>query len=120
MYPYVGASTEIPKEPIFCSEIVDWLSEYRVYVIHGEIVGIKHYDGDPSIIIDEQIAAEAVQLLEQSGEATAAYAIDLGVISSGETALVEWNDGFSLGSYNLDKAIYTNLLIARWCELTGC
>ncbi len=106
--------------PIFCSEVVDWLSEYRVFVIHGNIVGARHYDGDPAVKIDERVATEAVRLLEKSEDATAAYAIDLGVISTGQTALIEWNDGFSLGSYGLDRWVYTGLLIARWNELTGC
>jgi hypothetical protein len=33
-------------------------------------------------------------------------------------ALVEWNDGFSLGSYGLEGGLYTDLILARWCELT--
>jgi hypothetical protein len=28
------------------------------------------------------------------------------------------NDGFALGSYGLDDASYTDLVIARWCEIT--
>jgi ATP-grasp domain, R2K clade family 2 len=106
--------------PVFCAEVLEWLSEYRVFVMQANIVGTMHYAGDPAINIDKQVAAEAVQLLEQSGEATAAYTIDLGVVRGGQTALVEWNDGFSLGSYGLDRAIYTDLLITRWCEITGC
>ncbi len=40
---------------------------------------------------------------ERSGEGTAGYGLDLGVLSGGQTALVEWNDGFSLGAYELDS-----------------
>ncbi|MEP7287940.1 MAG: ATP-grasp domain-containing protein [Chloroflexota bacterium] len=112
-----GAST---STPLFCAEVVEWLSEYRVYVIQGSVVGIKHYEGDPAIMIDEQVATEAVRLLEQSTETTAAYALDFGVIGSGLTALIGWNDGYSLGSYELDRSVYTDLLITRWCEITGC
>ena len=54
-----------------------------------------------------------------SGESTAGYGVDFGVLSMGETALVEWNDGFSLGAYGLDKALYTELTVARWNELTA-
>jgi hypothetical protein len=63
---------------------------------------------------------EAIGLLEASGEATAGYGIDFGVLRGGTIALVEWNDGFALGSYDLDKSLYTDLILARWCELTGC
>jgi hypothetical protein len=96
------------------------LSEYRVFVIRGNIVGTKHYAGDSSIDVDESIVNQAIELLEQSSQKTAAYAADFGVLATGQTAVVEWNDGYSLGSYGLDRAIYTDLLITRWCELTGC
>ena len=105
--------------PVYCSEVVQWLSEYRVFVIKSKIVGIQHYSGNPSIYINEDVVVNCVKCLEESGEATAAYAIDFGVIEDGETALVELNDGFSIGSYGLDNAIYTDLIITRWCELTG-
>ncbi len=65
------------------------------------------------------IVVNAIKCLEESGEATAAYAIDFGVIEENQTALVELNDGFSIGSYGLDKAVYTDLILTRWGELTG-
>jgi len=105
--------------PILCAEVVEWLSEYRVFVVRSNIVGIKHYSGDPAIKIDERIIADAIQRLGNSGEITAGYGMDFGVMRTGQTALVEWNDGFSLGSYGLDRVVYTDLLIARWCEITG-
>lgn len=104
---------------IWCSEVVNWLSEYRVFIIKGEVVGIQHYSGDPTIHIDKQIVTEALVLFEQSSDVTAAYALDFGVLADGNTALVEWNDGFSLGSYGLDKKFYTDMLISRWIELVG-
>ncbi|MBD2454799.1 ATP-grasp domain-containing protein [Nostoc sp. FACHB-87] len=107
------------RTPVYCSEVVEWLSEYRVFVIRGEIVGIKHYWGNSSVAVDLSAITEAVQLLNVSGEGTAAYGIDFGVLSDGVTALIEWNDGFALGSYGLDKSLYTDLIVTRWCELTG-
>ena len=97
-----------------------WLCEYRVFVIRGNIVGTKHYAGDSSIAVDASVINQAIELLEQSTQKTAAYAVDFGVRATVQTAVVEWNDGYSLGSYGLDRAIYTDLLITRWRELTGC
>jgi ATP-grasp domain, R2K clade family 2 len=105
--------------PIYLSEVVDWVSEYRVYVVRGRVVGIHHYGGDPAILPDEAVVSEAIRTLESSGQATAGYGLDLGVLSGGQTAVVEWNDGFSLGSYGLDPTLYTELILARWCELVG-
>ena len=106
------------KTILLCSEVVEWLSEYRVFIINGEIAGSKNYKGDTTIQPDEDVLKNAIHLLEKSGETTSAYALDFGVLSTGETALVEWNDGFSLGSYGLDRTVYTDLLITRWIELT--
>ena len=105
------------RTEIYCSTLVNWLSEYRVYVNNSEIVGIKHYWGDPTIKLDTNIVENAVNDFQNSKEKTIAYGIDFGVTDSGQTTLIEWNDGFSLGSYGLDKEIYTDLLLARWDEI---
>jgi hypothetical protein len=93
------------------------MSEYRVFVLHGKIVGMRPYAGDAAMLPEESVITEAVSTWEASGRAYAAYAIDFGVLKSGVTALVELNDGFSIGSYGLDRAIYTDFIIARWQEL---
>ncbi len=59
----------------------------------------------------------AIKDFENSDERTDAYGIDFGILKSGETALVEWNDGYALGSYGLDKEIYTDLILSRWEEI---
>jgi hypothetical protein len=107
------------KTDIYCSTLVHWLSEYRVFVNNSEIVGIKLYSGDETLKLDMSIVEKAVKDFENSPERTAAYGIDFGVLDSGQTTLIEWNDGFALGSYGLDKEIYTDLLIARWEEILG-
>ncbi|MCE9670926.1 ATP-grasp domain-containing protein [Myxococcus stipitatus] len=105
--------------PLLCAEVVRFRSEHRAFVVKGVLVGLRHYAGDSAIGVDMACVEEALRLLEASGEATAGYALDVGVLDTGETALVEWNDGFSLGSYGLESDSYTALTVARWCELTG-
>ncbi len=106
--------------PLVCSEVVHWLSEYRVYVAHGRILAMLHYGGDPAVRVDEAVVHEAVHRLEEAKEATAGYGVDFGVLATGQTALVEWNDGFSLGAYpGMEAESYTELTVARWTELLG-
>lgn len=102
---------------LYCSELVEWQSEYRVFVNKGVIQGIQHYEGNPDISIDLEVVEKAIQKFEESTERTNGYGIDFGVLKNGETALVEWNDGFALGAYGLDKELYTDLLISRWMEI---
>jgi hypothetical protein len=105
------------KTEVYCSEIVEWLSESRVFILHGKVIGIKHYSGDASLKPDGTVMTEAIGILEASGQAMAAYAIDFGILKNGETALVELNDAFSVGSYGLEPGSYADLTMARWLEL---
>ncbi|WP_395737936.1 ATP-grasp domain-containing protein [Prosthecobacter sp.] len=105
------------QEPVWCSDIVNWRSEFRTYVIGTEIVALRHYGGDPAVVPSLTVIADAIGLFSASGEAPAAYGIDFGVLETGETALVEANDGYALGAYSVDAEIYTRLLFVRWQEL---
>jgi hypothetical protein len=64
--------------------------------------------------IDQALAA-----YRASGEAPAAYGIDFGVLSDGQTALIEANDGYSLGAYQIGATAYTDVLLTRWQELVS-
>ncbi|NEO87531.1 MAG: ATP-grasp domain-containing protein [Spirulina sp. SIO3F2] len=107
------------QESLLCSEVVSWLSEYRVYVVNSEIRSIDHYAGDETIPIDRGVVESAIAQLNAAREAYAGYALDFGVLASGQTALVEMNDGFALGAYQIDRQNYTDLLWARWLELSS-
>ncbi|MDZ8139261.1 MAG: ATP-grasp domain-containing protein [Nostoc sp. DedQUE04] len=105
------------QEHLLCSEVVSWVSEYRVYVVHSQIRSIDRYDGNPNVLLDIDKVICAIQTLENAKESYAGYAIDFGVLDSGQTALVEMNDGFAIGAYKIDKKNYTDMILARWEEL---
>ncbi len=105
------------QEKVWCSEVVAWLSEYRIYVVHSEIRSVDHYTGNADIPVDIAEVRCAIQALDQAGESYAGYAIDFGVLASGQTALVEMNDGFAIGAYTIDSKNYTDMIWARWEEL---
>ena len=101
---------------VICSEPVKFISEYRCPVINGEIKDLCYYSGDSNIKIDKSIVQKMVKEFLNSPKA---YCIDVGVLSSGETALIEVNDAFSIGIYSMSKKVYAELLITRWNELKG-
>ncbi len=104
---------------ILYSEVVEWISEYRVYIIDSEIRHIAHYDGDPDVPISMEVVKEAVESLDRSGESYAAYGIDFGVLKTWETALIEMNDGYALGAYKMKDEDYGELIVKRWLELVA-
>lgn len=109
---HAGNSTKI-----YCSEPVVWLSEFRCPVINGIVRGMFRVpytchdaDATPNIKDVQKIADD----FENSPKA---YCLDVGVLSSGETALIEVNDGFSIGKYDMPNDLYAELVITRWKDL---
>lgn len=105
----------IPQDTtVLVSEVVDFVSEYRGYVINGQLVGIKHYLGDFCLFPDCNIVKQAIA---DYASQPAAYSIDFGVTSSGKTLLIECNDGWSLGCYGLEPKLYVRLITTRWRQI---
>lgn len=99
---------------VTCSEPLEMVAEYRVFVTRGEIVGCRHYKGDFRRFPDFSVIEAAINSFS---DAPAGYGIDFAVTGNGETVLVEVNDGFSLGCYGLPSFAYSALLEARWSQL---
>lgn len=104
---------------VWMSGLVEFVSEYRYSVNRGKIVGAGCYNGDPTIHPNTEVIRWSVDTFEASGGAPIAYNMDLGVLSTGETALVEVNDGFAFGPYGLDPIKHSGMLEDRWSEMTN-
>jgi hypothetical protein len=108
------------QQPVWTSEVVKFLTEWRVYVVDGQVRTTRWaHEGDSTLKPDPVVIEKAVFDFKHAGSPDG-YAIDFGVLSSGETALVEVNDGFSIGAYgdNLEVT-YWDMLSARWQQLIG-
>ena len=91
------------------SEIVNVLSEYRVYFIRGEIQAISHYNGDPCILPDVNLIKKANNIYSMQKDYPKSYTMDIMVTSRG-TSIIEIHDFTSCGLYN--SLWGTNLLYA--------
>lgn len=114
----------LPKDtPVWISERVSFVSEHRVYIHNAKIVGVGRYDDgeDDALMPSDETVQEMVKTIESTGEAPAAYSIDVGVLSDGTTALVECNDAWALGYYrgSLSNKDYLIMLITRWAQICG-
>jgi ATP-grasp domain, R2K clade family 3 len=92
----ISCGDEFEDTEIWCSEPVKFLAEWRCF--------------------DPQVIEKAIAAYES---APAGYAADFGVTDTGETLLIEVNDGYSIGSYGLFSADYARLLASRWAQMTG-
>jgi len=112
-----AASHLSDDQEVLVAEYVVFVSEWRCYVCRGHILELCHYQGDMFRYPDPQVIKSAIA--DYSPHAPAGYGIDFGVLTDGQTVLVEVNEGYSLGSYGLNAVEYSELLEARWVELAG-
>jgi len=110
------------REKVWTSEIVEWNAEVRYYVLEGKILGYGRYDDGPDEWPEPplEFVQEIVDTYEsRSMNTPIAYSVDVGMLASGEPALVECNDAWALGCYKgtLSENDYVEMLWARWQQL---
>jgi hypothetical protein len=103
-----------PDTKIYKSEIVEFLTEYRVFVSNGKVYGMKHYKGDFMKFIDDSIIDE---MIKDFTDCPSAFTLDIGLTNDGRTLLVEVNDMWAIGSYGLDGRDYALLCARRMKEI---
>ncbi|ANY70771.1 hypothetical protein BBD42_16310 [Paenibacillus sp. BIHB 4019] len=113
---FIGLVEENVDTTIWCSEVVDFATEWRCFIRYGQILDIRYYKGAWDSKLDLNIIKNAVS---DFIDAPAAYGMDFGIDQEGNMKLVEINDGHSLGSYGISPLNYAKFLSARWSELTG-
>lgn len=102
--------------PIWISEPINIIAEWRTFVVNHEILAIQKYAGQFGVVYDYDVVKQAVLAWKDS---PCAYALDIGLTDQGETVVVEVNDGFSVGFYGLDPYNAAIFLETRWRELTA-
>jgi len=104
---------------LIVSNSLDIVAEYRCYVMDNNIVGVKHYQGNFNIFPNMQLVDEMILSYAYIGGSPCCYTIDVGVLSNGETILIECNDAWAIGNYGLSSEIYSKFLSKRWFEIVG-
>lgn len=113
---FIGLMDDQEDAAVWCSEVVDFVTEWRCFIRYGEILDIRRYKGAWDSKLDVNVIRNAVKDFK---DAPAAYGMDFGIDKEGHMKLVEINDGHSLGTYGIGALDYAKFLSARWAELTG-
>ncbi|HGL1642336.1 TPA: ATP-grasp domain-containing protein [Streptococcus pneumoniae] len=100
--------------PIWISEVVEFIAEWRCFVLDGRVLDVRPYTGDYHAQFDASVIDEAISCWK---DAPIAYGLDIGVTRDGRTLVVEVNDGYALGNYGLSPLKSINFHRARWKEM---
>lgn len=107
----------VPNDtPVWISDPVEFVSEYRVFVLQRDILEARFYKGDWGVAPDRKVVEKIVDTY-RSGPRT--YAVDVGVTKEGKTLIVECNNAYALGAYGLPAIKYATMVDDSWDELTS-
>jgi len=104
---------------IYTSEVLDIVSEYRCFINHGKLIGMKHYQGEFCVFPNVDKINEMIYEFENSNcNPPVSYTIDVGIINDNNTTiLIEVNDGWCCGSYGLDGELVLRFHMQRWLQI---
>lgn len=94
--------------------IENLISEYRVFVMNGEIIYSSNYCGSYTVIPDFGYVNDIIKDYKNSPKA---YTIDIGITNTGINHIIEINDFWAIGAYGLVCIDYASMLKARWNEI---
>lgn len=92
----------LPEGKYAVSEVVDIVSEYRVFVSNIVIVGVQYYLGDPLVFPNVKTIKDMVDEYSKNSNRPKAYSLDIAVLESGDTVVLEVHPFASLGTYGFD------------------
>lgn len=105
------------QTPVWASTPVTFLKEWRCFVADGELLDVRPCPGEAAEVeLDLGVVQAAIKALTAP---PGGFSLDFGVLSTGETALVEMNHGYALGSYGLPPDLYLRMLEAFWAWVTA-
>lgn len=93
--------------PVWCSDVVSFVNEWRYYITNGTVVDTGWYAGDDT---NTPNAPDMPIKIPSSWSGT----IDMGTLSTGELAVVECHHPFACGMYSKNDEAYFQWLIDGW------
>lgn len=90
-------------------------SEWRCYINNHRLEYVSNYSGDPLVGINGTYLMNMINTNKDTFPC--AYTIDIGVLTSGENVVIEYNDMWSIGNYGLPNDVYLKMLKNRFYEI---
>lgn len=100
----------------WASEVMWFQVTYRLFMRYGKRVALLAAEGDPNLVPDEDVVADAIA---RWADMPCACALDFGVTEDGQTVFVCARDALTAAPLGIDARRYALTVSARWAELAG-
>ena len=91
------------------------ISEWRLYIQNDKIVDSKNYSGDFKVSPNYDYAEAVIE--HNSYGFPCAYTMDIGIFTSKQNVVIEYNDFWAIGNYGIPNDIYLGMLKDRYFEI---
>jgi hypothetical protein len=126
IHDLMGCGNHAEDYEVLCSEPINILAEWRVFLYYGNILDVRPYGlllgqgrNAWKYHYDAKVLEDMVSAFRDWEDHPAACSMDICTDNKGRTLLVEMNDAYALGCYGLPGTLYARLISARWGELLG-
>ncbi len=99
------------KDPVFLSEVVEFVDEYRLFCCDGKVCGSSPYVQNRNFVGNEEdlphVPSNIIEFGNQILSACQSFlppgvVVDVGCLPTGELALIEFNPAWASGIYGVD------------------
>jgi hypothetical protein len=102
------------KEPLYCSEVINIIAEWRCYINKGKLITICQYDDSEEDLEPDKSFVDTC--LNRIGNKT--LALDIGMLDNGYFVVIELNDAWAIGKYQgISDKDYLDFITTRWSEI---
>lgn len=103
-FSYIGDLTDIDREKLpnghyILSNVIQIVSEYRVFVDELKIKAIQHYDGECTVFPNVNTIKKMINMYYLDRDNPSFYCMDVGVTKEGKTIIIEVHPITSVGLY---------------------
>ena len=102
--------------PVWFSPLLEIGTEYRVYVLQGQVLASCLYLGSGRNFPHNKVVGDMIRKFKNAPQS---YCLDVGVLASNETILIEMTEILAASNYGLPPYLHSQMIEVRWAELTG-
>lgn len=109
-----GFQSLYPDDPLLISDVVEFVDEYRLFVLDNQVITAstymlnKEFVGDRSqgLALNEKSIRFAERVIQHiKDRMPKSYVLDIGKLSTGEYAVIEFNPSWGSGIYGADPTL---------------
>lgn len=104
------------ETPVLAQQKVEFVSEWRAFVFRDKVIHLSRTKGDVLRYPDREVMLAAINAYTNR---PIVFGMDWGITASGQTLLIDVNDGIAAGNLGMHGQIFAAMIEAKWRDWIG-